>query len=134
MSDTQKQLAQFGAQLAELARVNQERWTTKRYACFGALQVVDNVVTFAWGVDGIERQRVDICKARDALNNLVLTCDDADVVKACLQALGLREPGEPQRPVAADAIHDLRLAIGKELGFGSEYVVDRRYAWIAKLG
>ncbi len=135
-SAAEKEFEDFKSQLREVERLGQERWNIKRAACLDALDVVDRQMTnMAWGKLGVcaEPQKVDIARARQVMNNLVLICDGAEVAKAYIRALGLQAPDEPAQQISGDAIHDLRLTIRQELGFGPHFDFDRNKAWIATL-
>lgn len=77
---------------------------------------------------------IDIAKARACHNKLAITCESSEVLKYYKICLTLRKTTEPPRIISADLIVDLRNAIQRELGFGSEIDENREEAWIVSFG
>jgi len=116
--------------------VNQSKWEIKRTSCLEALEVVDTFFAnnLDWGgVKPASQEPLDVAKARACYNKLAITCELPEVLDHYKHCLALRLTGEPVRNITADSIVDLRTAIRKELGFGSELDEDRMSSWIATL-
>ena len=133
-------LEAYKAEVRAKERVAQERWSIKRDACLAALDVVDRAMTnMKWTMPGsgsqvpVVAEEVSAADARAAMNRLAMTCDNPEVVRLFLRCLNVRNADDATPPLAADAIHDLRNAIRKELEFGTNLDIDRSAAWIAVL-
>ena len=115
--------------------VNQSKWEIKRISCLEALEIVDTVfANLDWGgFKPASQEPVDVAKARACYNKLAITCESPEVLDHYKHCLGVRPIGDPARNITADSIVDLRNAIRKELGFGSEVDKDRMSSWIAML-
>ena len=80
----------------------------------------------------VVKQPVDITDARQALNDLTLTCKNPDVINKFMIAIGFSNL-EGKSETSGDSIIDLRNAIRAELGFGKPIETDRSHAFIATL-
>ena len=114
----------------------QEKWNSLRQAGMKALSVVDAVQSnMNWNDLGsgspirVEPQPIDIALAREALNELSLTCSNPAVISQYMAALGIGDNG-----VRGDAIMGFREALRKELGFGKRLTLDKSQAFIAAFG
>lgn len=125
------------SRIEEQAELRRSRYEIKRQACLEALSVIDAVLSHSrFTQDGrlldVQRQPVDIAKARECNNKLALTCDDPRILELFLDALGVRAAGrEVERQ--GDLINDVRERMRKELGFGKPLALPSDRAWIATL-
>ena len=134
-ADLEKELATFMARAIKgIENVQRDRWELKRQACLDALETVDSFVSH-WLADlnGTMpvRQTADTVKARRCYNQLVLTCQESEVIDTFLRTMFLT----PQASLAdvTDSLNALRIAIRKELGFGPELKLSRDRAWFVRL-
>lgn len=83
--------------------------------------------------DKIKAEDFSEADARRIMNSLILTCSNPEVVNLYLKAMGIRAATAKAEALSADTVQDLRNAVRKELGFGSELELNRETAWIAAL-
>lgn len=126
------------AAIEKEALVQRAAFDLKRSACLDALAVVDAAFSqrdWKQGATAVKvaKQPLDIAAARRAYNQLSLTCSNPNVVELYARALGLRAPDEPAQTGTADLVVDLRNAMRRELGFGTNLDLDRHKAWIGSL-
>jgi hypothetical protein len=137
-ADLARALESIRSDLAERQRLNRERWDLKREACLAALSVVDKVLTHIPWEDRtkpgaqlrVARLRVDPSEARDAMNRLILACDDPTVVHLFLKCIGLQDSGEAADAIDPAEVQDLRNSIRRELGFGTDLQLNPNLSWI----
>lgn len=134
-TDLEKELATYMArEIRDIENVQRDRWELKRQACLDALEAVDSYVSH-WlaDVEGTMpvRQAADTVKARRCYNQLVLTCQQPEVIDTFLRIMFLT----PRSSMAdvTDGLNTLRIAIRKELGFGQELRLSRERAWFVRL-
>lgn len=137
----QRDLENYRSEIGERNRVALEKWNLKYKACLDALDMVDSVWSnLDWNDPShpeinskIKAEDFSEANARHIMNSLILTCSSTDVVELYLKAMGIRASANKAEKLLGDTIQDLRNAVRKELGFGSELELNRETAWIAVL-
>ncbi len=76
----------------------------------------------------IKKQFASVEEARKCHNNLILTCEDKDILESfSLIMFGANEGAAKTAPT--DLLNSYRNLVRKELGFGNELDLDREKAW-----
>jgi len=126
-----RKLENFKSQIKNEELVAQSRWEIKRRACLNAFNIVDAYFANAQWETGItnpelqERPQIEI--ARQCCNELALSCERDNVLKAFLKCIGVY--GE----TTCNMINELRNEVTKELRFGSSIELDDEHVWIARI-
>lgn len=133
-------LESFKSEIKARDLVSQAKWEIKRTACLTALHIVNaywsNIKFTGLDAQGkqIDPNAIDkqtppkTEELRDCCDNLALSCDKDEVLRKFKHCMRLSSG-----PFRGDDIVDLRNAIRKELGFGSDIDFDRAAAFIAKI-
>jgi len=109
----------------------------KYKALLNSLSIIDshlsNFLIFKDGTK-INKQYSSVIEIRACHNNLILTCENAEIVALFTKMLSAKENlNEDEISVLMKDLNEYRNWIRMELGFGSELSLDKDFIWFAKV-
>ena len=135
-SDQSREIEKLRSEIRTSELTEQRRGELKREACLEALDIVDyffSIYDWPSGIEPDPQDKIAIGRVRSCCNRLALTCENGEVLELFKDSLRAGNDANPPKPLSADLIVDLRNAIRRELGFGSEIDKDRERAWISQI-